>query len=89
MCQAQYEAEVRSSTLCWNCNAQYGIDEATCPKCGAANGNVDFDLAMYQAAEPIEGEYTPEPSVLFQMMVDLARRDVAKIQEQRQRFGHD
>ena len=33
-----------------------------------------------RAEEPIHGEYVPSVPVLFQMMVDLARRDVANLQ---------
>ena len=36
---------------------------------------------LRQAEEPIEGDLLPSVPVLFQMMVDLARRDVAKIHE--------
>ena len=35
---------------------------------------------LRQAEEPIEGDLLPSVPVLFQMMVDLARRDVANLQ---------
>lgn len=37
------------TTLCWNCNTPYEINVASCPSCGAANANVNLELAMIEA----------------------------------------
>jgi ribosomal protein L40E len=42
---------MHTETLCWNCNAVYPKDAATCPSCGRINANVDLDGAIKQQEE--------------------------------------
>jgi Zn finger protein HypA/HybF involved in hydrogenase expression len=37
-----------TTTLCWRCDEPYPYNERQCPKCGAANANVDYERAIEQ-----------------------------------------
>lgn len=42
--------EADGKTLCWRCSAEYEIAAPHCPRCAAANANVQPDLAQEQVA---------------------------------------
>ena len=31
---------IKTTTLCWNCNKEYHLEDLQCPKCKELNGNV-------------------------------------------------
>jgi hypothetical protein len=39
------------TTLCWACSHEYAIGLDACPRCGATNGNADFERAMEELRE--------------------------------------
>jgi hypothetical protein len=44
-----------TETFCWNCDKAYQITAATCPACGAANGNAMLEKAQEQCAAEFVG----------------------------------
>lgn len=38
--EAEIDARISETTLCWQCNAPYPIADACCPKCNAFNANI-------------------------------------------------
>ena len=74
--------------MCWNCNHSFQIDGVSCPRCGAANANVDRELATAQA----DGEacfYAPDNDEeclsLGEAMAFLESEEVQMLREQKLR----
>jgi hypothetical protein len=45
---AAYKYTLLTTTLCWYCDEVFSKTDAACPRCGAANANVDLELANKQ-----------------------------------------
>lgn len=47
--EAEIDARIAGTTLCWNCNTVYPIIDRSCPKCNSFNANIHpEDLGVKQ-----------------------------------------
>ena len=70
-------------TLCWNCNAQYGMAANQCPACGATNAK-ELVRAI-KTGQRFEIDMSAEP----QERIEKLERELSRITKSRDQFVSD